>query len=187
MNDLQRQLQETQRMFDWVFGNSNNNNNFFGGLGVNPLDNIRLGFPNALAPFSRPFGSLLAPSPSLAQLSKSTEIRPVVDIVERDTEYLFHVEVPGVRQEDIQIDLRGNTLVFSGKKTARRETGTPGSFYHSIESSSGMFRRAFTLPRGVDTEHIKANFQQNGIVDIHVPKREPSHSRKINLNLLNTQ
>lgn len=91
---------------------------------------------------------------------------PSVDVIETEDAYLLFVELPGVRKEDIQLNVRDRRLELTGR---RQPLGENRNFLR-MERSYGPFRRAFDLGAPVDTESISADFEA-GILRIHVPKR----------------
>lgn len=97
---------------------------------------------------------------------------PAVDIIETEDAYLLYAELPGVRREDIQLQVRDRRLELSGR---RLNLGENRNFLR-MERSYGPFRRTFELAAPVDSEGISAGFQQ-GILRVHVPKRTPAATR----------
>ena len=92
---------------------------------------------------------------------------PAVDVIETEDSYLLFAELPGVRREDIQLQMKGRRLELSGR---RHSMGENLSFLR-MERSYGPFRRAFDLGAPVDAEAITAGFE-HGILRIHIPKRQ---------------
>src|SRR6185436_9297569 len=90
---------------------------------------------------------------------------PAVDVIETEDSYLLFAELPGVRREDIQLQVRDRRLELSGRRHSMGETLS----FLRMERSYGPFRRAFDLGVPVDTEGITAGFEQ-GILRIHIPK-----------------
>jgi len=91
---------------------------------------------------------------------------PLVDVLETEDSYLLFAELPGVRREDIQLQVRERRLEISGRRQALGENRN----FLRMERSYGPFRRAFDLATPVDTERISAAFEQ-GILRIIIPKR----------------
>lgn len=104
---------------------------------------------------------------------------PPMDIVETADEVRCHLEVPGLTPEDIEIRVQDNMLVVAGEKKAREEQGQEGGF-RSVERRYGRFERSFTLPRSIDTNHVKAR-HENGVLTIVLPKVEASKPRRIQI------
>jgi HSP20 family protein len=90
---------------------------------------------------------------------------PSVDVLETEDSYLLFAELPGVRRDDIQLQVKERRLELSGR---RQPLGENQSFLR-LERSYGPFRRAFDLGAPVDTANISARFEQ-GILTIHIPK-----------------
>src|SRR3954451_8655509 len=91
---------------------------------------------------------------------------PAVDVLETEDAYLIFAELPGVRRDDIQLQVRDRRLELSG----RRQTLGENRNFLRMERSYGPFRRAFDLGVPVDTESITASFE-SGILRVAVPKR----------------
>jgi HSP20 family protein len=102
--------------------------------------------------------------------------RPVVDVVETDTELKVRAELPGLTHEDIELDLQDNVLTLRGEK--KREKKDDKENYHCVERCYGSFCRSFSLPTGVKHEDIKATFK-DGILEVCLPKAEEAKAKKI--------
>ena len=87
----------------------------------------------------------------------------------REGEFAYHVDVdlPGVKKEDIKIDVRENTLVISGERNFKEEVKEED--YYRVETRFGKFSRSFTLPENVDMENIEAS-TDNGVLEVVIPK-----------------
>ena len=101
---------------------------------------------------------------------------PAVDIQEQDDAYVLRVALPGVRQDDVRIETRGNQVVISGqvREEQERERGN----YLLRERRVGQFYRAFTLPNEVNPEGAEATYA-NGILTLKLPRNEANRSRQI--------
>lgn len=91
---------------------------------------------------------------------------PSVDVLETEDSYLLFAELPGVKREDIQLQVKDRRLELSG---LRHPLGENRNFLR-MERSYGPFRRIFDLGAPVDTENISARFEQ-GILKVDIPKR----------------
>jgi HSP20 family protein len=91
---------------------------------------------------------------------------PLVDVLETEDSYLLYAELPGVRQEDIQLQVRERRLEISGRRQALGENRN----FLRMERSYGPFRRTFDLGAPIDSDSVTAAFEQ-GILRVHVPKR----------------
>ena len=108
---------------------------------------------------------------------------PAVDIKETEGGYELHAELPGVKKEDVHIELHGQgankRLVVSGTKVA--EEKKEGEKWHRVERSFGNFERAFTVPADTAPEDIKATFE-NGMLRVAFPKPKPTEPVKIEIS-----
>jgi len=101
---------------------------------------------------------------------------PAIDIAEKDDAVLVRAEVPGLKPEEIDLSVYGNTLTISGEKRESKEDEGDG-FYH-VESSCGAFRREVALPTDVDESKIEATCK-DGVLSITLPKAEKSKAVKV--------
>lgn len=102
---------------------------------------------------------------------------PAVNVEETADEVVLTAELPGMGEDDIELEMENNILTISGERTDEREEN-PDRRYHLWERRFGSFQRSFTLPRTVDPEKIEARFQ-NGILHVHMPKLEEAKGRRI--------
>ncbi len=96
----------------------------------------------------------------------------------REGEYAYHIEVdlPGVKKEDINIQVEDNTLVISGERKIKEEMKEEN--YYKIESNFGSFSRSFSLPEEADIENIHAE-STDGVLEVVVPKLESAKVEKV--------
>lgn len=96
----------------------------------------------------------------------------------REGEYAYHLEVdlPGVKKEDIKVDIEENKIVISGEKKLKEELKEEN--YYKVESFYGEFKRSFTLPEGTDVENIHAE-SEDGVLEVTIPKLEKNEVEKI--------
>jgi HSP20 family protein len=102
---------------------------------------------------------------------------PDVEVRETESAFVFKADLPGVRDEDVDIAISGNRITLSGKREAeeRREDER----YYAYERSYGSFSRTFTLPEGmVDMDKADAELK-DGVLTVQVPKKEATQSRRI--------
>ncbi|CAM4212921.1 Hsp20/alpha crystallin family protein [Vreelandella rituensis] len=105
--------------------------------------------------------------PSSASGEVPSLLRPSVDIAERDKEYVISVEVPGVEEKDIKLNLEDDQLIIEGEK--RQEEKSEEGRYQRIERSYGSFRRMLNLPADARKEEIQASFN-NGVLTVTIPR-----------------
>jgi len=94
------------------------------------------------------------------------EWRPAIEVKEKEGKLLITAELPGVKKEDLKVNVTDNTLTLEGERKEEREEKRRG-FYHS-ERSYGKFLRSIPLPEGAKTDQIAAQFK-DGVLEITVP------------------
>jgi len=104
---------------------------------------------------------------------------PRFDVKETKDAYLFKADVPGVKDEDVEIALTGNRLTISGHRQS--EEHKEGDNIFTLERTYGSFSRAFTLPDTADSDKIKAEMK-DGVLSITLPKRTEAQPRKVAIN-----
>jgi HSP20 family protein len=124
----------------------------------------------------RPFREMW---PEWARLEEGLELRtPRVDVINRDEEVLVRAELPGVKREDLTVELTGDLLTIRGEQhhEERKEEGD----LVRAEIARGAFCRTMTMPAGLDGEHVKAEFK-DGVLEVHLPKLEKTERRRIEI------
>jgi HSP20 family protein len=131
---------------------------------ISPFETMERWFEEA---FRRPF-SLLGPTwlPRLRE-TEMEEVMPSVDIFEEGDNVVVKAELPGIRKEDIDVNMADNTVSISGEK--KKEEKVERKNYHREERSYGTFTRSFRLPVEVQTDKAKASFKE-GVLEIRIPK-----------------
>jgi HSP20 family protein len=81
---------------------------------------------------------------------------PLVDLLERDDSLVLMADLPGLAEEDVQIEMRENVLSIAGERKAEHEDKQNGCY--RVERSFGRFSRSLQLPEGVDADKIEASF-----------------------------
>jgi len=105
---------------------------------------------------------------------------PAMDLVESETHYVLRADLPGLTQEDVNIELEDNVLTLSGERKAENEEKTDG--FYRLERATGAFSRSLTLPEGVDPDAVKATFA-NGVLEVRVPKPEQRKPRRVAISV----
>jgi HSP20 family protein len=119
-------------------------------------------------PFREAFSSL--PSMGVPTFTPRFEVKESKDA------YIFKADLPGVAEKDLDITLTGNLLTVSGKR--EHEKRDERERYYAYERSYGEFSRSFTLPEGVDTEHVDGELK-DGVLMLTLPKTPEHQPRKI--------
>src|SRR5258707_3285868 len=117
----------------------------------------------------------------LAPWAGQDEFMPSFEVRETPDSYVFRADLPGVKEEDIEICVTGNRLTISGQR--QQEERREGETYYAVERSYGSFSRTFTLPEGCDLDHVKAELKE-GVLTLVVPKKEETKRRRISLRSL---
>lgn len=104
----------------------------------------------------------------------SPQIR--IDVTENDGAYTVHAEIPGVKRDEIRVDVDGNTISIAAE--VHREKDEKGDRMIRCERSCGSMTRTFTLPHEVDQVGAKAHYS-NGVLELTLPKRSRSRPSAI--------
>lgn len=101
---------------------------------------------------------------------------PKLDVSETDTAVHVSAELPGVKQEEIDVEIHADTLRVSGEKKDERVVNEHN--FHAVERRFGQFDRVITLPAEVDAQQAEATFK-DGVLSINLPKVKPVSAQKI--------
>ena len=138
--------------------------------------------PLVLSNFNRLFGPFeeLFATPYEKGDSKDSEkwLTPAVDVKESDTGWTFYADLPGIKSDDIDVHVEGDSLVISAKHSS--EVSEQKEQYIYTERRSGAYQRRFSLPPTADTEAISAK-HENGVLKISVAKKESVQPKKISV------
>jgi|28_taG_2_1085356.scaffolds.fasta_scaffold00003_189 HSP20 family protein len=96
------------------------------------------------------------------------DYRANLDISGDEKEYEVTIDLPGMSEDDVQIELNGNTLIVKGKKEEKNES--KDKQYYRVERSVGSFQRTLSLPEDADLDNISANIK-NGLLAVHIPRK----------------
>jgi|SRR5919108_535870 HSP20 family protein len=105
---------------------------------------------------------------------------PAVDVLEGKDAYLIRAELPGMKREDIKVEVKDGTLVLSGE--SRSEKPAEGVEYRHVERIAAKFWRSFTLPETAKEDGIEATYK-DGILEARVPKAETAKPRQIEISV----
>ncbi len=105
---------------------------------------------------------------------------PPVDIYEDEHRVVLKLEVPGISKEDLDIRVENNTLTVRGERKFEKEEKEEN--FHRVERRYGSFYRAFTLPNTVNTENVKADYE-NGVLRVTLEKRAEAKPKQIQVNV----
>ena len=103
---------------------------------------------------------------------------PKTDVYEEDDRIVLDMEVPGIREEDINLTLEGNSLTITGERNVERDHKDR---YQRIERYRGSFSRTFSLPAAVDPDSIEARYDR-GVLHVTMAKKPDARPRQIKVN-----
>ncbi len=124
------------------------------------------------------FGDLfkgLLVRPTLLDNAPEMQIR--LDLKEDDTTYTVHADIPGVKKEDIQVDIDGNQVSISAESRMEKEEKKGEKVLHS-ERYCGKIARSFTLAHDVDDSKAEAKYS-DGVLELTLPKKAGKSSKKL--------
>lgn len=103
---------------------------------------------------------------------------PAVNVSETETDFTITAELPGLDEDDVQVEVMNQQLVITGER--KWEDATQDREFHRVESQFGRFHRTVALPAGLVTtaDSVKATYEK-GILEVTFPKVEPTPSAKI--------
>src|SRR6201982_1050949 len=105
---------------------------------------------------------------------------PAVDVYEDEHNVTLKIEVPGIDEKDIDVQIENNTLTVHGERKIEKEEKEEN--YRRVERQYGSFTRTFTLPSTVDSEKIQADYDK-GILKIVLPKKAEAKPKSIKVNV----
>jgi HSP20 family protein len=104
------------------------------------------------------------------------EFTPRFDVKDTKDAYVIKADLPGVKEEDVEVSLNGSLLTISGKR--EEEHREEGDSYYAMERSSGSFARSFTMPQGIDGNDVSAELK-NGVLSVRIPKKPEAQPKRI--------
>jgi HSP20 family protein len=105
---------------------------------------------------------------------------PPIDIYEDEQHITLKAELPGIDPKDVDVHVENNTLTIKGERKFEKEEKEEN--FHRMERRYGTFVRSFTLPNTVDTDNVKADYE-NGILKIQLAKRAEAKPKQIKVNV----
>jgi HSP20 family protein len=130
--------------------------------------------------FHRPFPFFGPPWWPRLKAPEMGEIVPSVDMFREGDDVVVKVELPGLKKEEIEVNLTEGALTISGEK--KKEKKVEKKDYYRMERSYGSFSRSVSLPPDVETEKARAQFR-DGVLEIRIPGSEESgkKTRKVTI------
>jgi HSP20 family protein len=105
---------------------------------------------------------------------------PSVDVAETAEEFQIKAELPGVKKEDLKVNIENGVLTLSGER--RQEKEEKGKKYHRVERSYGSFMRSFTLPDNVDAAKLHAEYK-DGLLNVRLPKTAAEKPKSVEVKV----
>jgi len=128
-------------------------------------------------PIDQIFNSVFGGGPARNGNGGSLMRAPDTDVIETEREIRVVAEMPGLKRDNIEVDVENNVLTLRAEKREERREGEAGRF-HLAERRYGTYTRSFVLPRDVDAEQIQADFE-DGVLTVTIPKSEKARRRRI--------
>ena len=101
---------------------------------------------------------------------------PAVDVFEKEDKFVVKAELPGMKEEDVDVSVIGDTLSIKGEK--KTETEIKDENYYRCERSYGSFYRSIPIPSNVDANKIEASFE-DGVLEVALPKSAEVKPKRI--------
>ena len=111
---------------------------------------------------------------SLGKFERNVFFTPRTDVVEKKDHFEISLALPGLKKEEVNIDIENGTVSISGEKKINQESKEDK--FHVVENFYGKFSRSFSLPENVDEKNIKAELK-DGILKLELPKSELKESK----------
>ena len=108
-------------------------------------------------------------------MTTNTGVFPPVNIFEKGGDLVLVAELPGIKKEDLQLQVKGNTVRLAGERTINYGENIS---YHRVERNSAKFDRTLKLPINIETGQVKAEYK-DGILVISLPRAESDKPRQI--------
>ncbi len=111
---------------------------------------------------------------------KDMDFSPKIDISEDDKSIHVMVKFSDTNEKDINVDVKDNVLTISSEKQSENEKKSKSDY--SLDYSFQSFSRSFTLPKGIKTDKIEAQFKK-GVLKVDIPKSHKVHSEKVKIKV----
>ena len=103
---------------------------------------------------------------------------PALDVFEKEDRYVVKAELPGMKEEDVDVSVIGDTLTIKGERKAESEVKEED--YYCCERSYGSFSRSVALPSNIDAKKIEASYE-DGVLEVTLPKAPEVKPKKISV------
>jgi len=106
--------------------------------------------------------------------------RPAIDIEVKDEKYMVRADLPGMKKNDIHIELKDGYLTLRGERKSEHEENEDN--YHRIERTYGTFERTFKVPEGITEKDIHAKYK-DGVLELTVPTPKVEEPKTVELKI----
>jgi HSP20 family protein len=103
---------------------------------------------------------------------------PAMDLVETEDHLVLRADLPGLEQDDVNVEVKDGVLTISGERRAEQEQKSEG--FHRVERAFGSFSRSLLLPDGIDAEKVAADFDK-GVLEVRIPKPEERKPHRVSI------
>ena len=124
--------------------------------------------------------NIFDPFRDLLNLHTEAVCFPAVDVYENKENLVIKADLPGVKQNEIDVAVEDGVLRIKGEK--KKENEVKEDNFYRLERVYGAFERSFALPTNVDATKIKANYKE-GVLEITLPKKEESKPKQVKINI----
>jgi HSP20 family protein len=103
---------------------------------------------------------------------------PAMDLVETEDRLVLRADLPGLEEDDVNIEVKDGVLTISGERKSEHEE--KGEGFYRVERAFGSFSRSLTMPQGIDTDAISADFDR-GVLEVKIPKPEERKPTRVQI------
>jgi HSP20 family protein len=103
---------------------------------------------------------------------------PAIDVVEDAEHLVLRADLPGMTEDDVEIEVKDGVLTVSGERKA--EEKKEGEGFYRVERAFGSFSRSLSLPEGIDADKVTAEFD-NGVLEVRIPKPEERKPHRVQI------
>ena len=118
--------------------------------------------------------------PAPSQVWSPGRIFPLLNVRKVGNAYVVMAEIPGMKTEDLEIKVEGDTVSLKGERKVEDQDASAS--YHRRERTSGTFQRSLTLPTRVETDQVKAGYQ-NGVLVVTLPMEKAAEAKQITVSV----
>lgn len=114
----------------------------------------------------------------ISDFAAAYDFAPACDLTETTKEFVIQFDIPGIKKDDVKIEIENNRLTVTGERSDKKEQEDAKSFLS--ETSYGSFMRSFALPTAVDENKVDAHYD-SGVLTIKVPKLQTSKAKAVKI------